>query len=160
MSMLLQFKVSSLPTAVFESAETRICCRHTDTRPMQLDMKLSSAAEGSSSTSSPSSFTSLSSPLPDGFLVVDKSARALVWYTRSGQRTVRMFSDSSKTLIDPEVYPTKANQAPLDGAFCKLQGDQFVASLTSKLSMVLHKIQGECTLFFSLFLNNTLILDL
>ena len=145
MSMLLQFKVSSLPTAVFQSADTRICCRHTDTRPMQHGIKLSSAAEGSSSSSS---FTSLSSSLPDGFLVVDKSAKALVWYTRSGQRTVRMFSDSSKTLIDPEVYPTKANQAPLDGAFCKLQGEQYVASLTSKLSMVLHKIQGECTCLF------------
>ncbi len=134
--MLLQFKLSSLPTAVFESTDTHIvCCRHTDTKPLQLG-----TMQGNSSSSS--SFATVTSPLPDGFLVVDVLARALIWYTRSGQSTVRMFSDSSKTLIDPAVYPTKADQAPKDGAFCILQGDQYVAVLTSKLSMVLHKIKG------------------
>ena len=140
MSMLLQFKVSSLATAVFPSKTSHIlCCKHSDIRPIQHNAKLSDSKVPDSFLSP---FTSKAGSLPDGFLVIDVANAALVWFTRSGQRVVRMFSDSSKTLVNPSISPSKANQPPIDGAFCSLQGEQYVAVLNTKLSMILHKIDG------------------
>ena len=139
--MLLRFKVSSLPTAVFPSSSSHIVChRQTDRCPSQQQHAVKSLITPDSNSSLTSSNMN---SLPDGFLVVDKPRNMVVWYTKSGQRAVRMFSDSSKSLGDSSFFSSsQATRAPLDATFCILQEDQYVVVLTTKLSLVMHKIEG------------------